>query len=440
MPGKRLHSLQVKTGAVVLLAIGIGIAAFLGIQRAGEYIIQTGYMSEEKCALREQRYLKDFERFVEKEDISSEDTASIKNWCKHKEYVYLLVYKGNKLYYETDGTFLQSYSVDESEEEPDTEKLYPIRLSDGTYGISIIEFSEDRYYNILNIVSLVTAIVLFVSIVLIYNNRIIGRILKLSKYVESVRDGDIKREIEAYGGDELSRLQNDVNDMRESIIMHYEGEQEAIKANNELLTSISHDIRTPLTSLMVYADALAAGQIEDKDDVIRYASICRDKAYQLKDLTDTLFKYFFVYDKREVELNKEVYSASTLLQQLMGEHVVFLQQQGYSINMKQLEKDCMIQTDAAMLNRVFDNVFSNLEKYADKSRQINISEEITGTFLKIQIKNYNTIKIQQAESTKIGLKTCQRIMEILGGDFIHMRNKDSFIIQVIMPIIKGRKI
>jgi signal transduction histidine kinase len=187
---------------------------------------------------------------------------------------------------------------------------------------------------------------------------------------------------------------------------------------------------------MVYADALADSQVDDKQEIIRYASICRDKAYQLKELTDTLFRYFLVYGKQDVELKEEEYDASMLLQQLLGEHIVFLQQKNYLIRTVPLRKDCRIKTDAAMLNRVFDNVFSNLEKYADRSRQINISEEAAGTFLKIQVKNYNAINNERAESTKIGLKTCQRIMEILGGDFIYMRNKDSFITQVIIPVLK----
>ena len=434
MLSKKLNYLQVKTALVVLLAFALGIGGFIGLQRVGDWVIQKKYMSEEKCARRESRYIYDFERFVEDNDLSSQDTLRVKEWCKGKKFVYLLVYKGDNLFYETDGTFLQTYDVGENENYRNSEELYPIRFSDGTYGISIIEFSENKYYDMFTVASLILAIILLITVVLIYNGRIIDRILTLSDAVKAVRDGDLNRELKKFGGDELSQLQNNVNEMRMSIIRHYEGEQEALKANSELLTSISHDIRTPLTSLLVYVDAIADGHLEDPQEVIRYASICRDKAYQLKDLTDTLFKYFLVYGNKGLELKKEEYSAIMLLQQLLGEHIVFLQQKGYLIKTNSLKRDCQIKTDAAMLNRVFDNVFSNIEKYADKERTISVSEEIAGTFLKIQIKNYNTKKTQEAESTKIGLKTCQRIMDIIGGEFKYMRSKDSFIIQVIMPI------
>jgi signal transduction histidine kinase len=436
MLSRKIHSLQFITGVVVLLAFALAIGAFWGLQRMGDWLIQDKYMSEEKCTVRQNRYIHNFEEFINKNSISSTDTLKIKKWCREKKYVYLLVYKGDRLYYETDGNFIQTYDIDESESLSDADDLQPVSFADGTYGISIIEFSEDKYYNLVGIASLIASILLLITIVLIYTGRIIDRILTLSKDVKAVRDGDLKRDMVVSGCDELASLQNDIDDMRKSIIRHYEGEQEALKANSELLTSISHDIRTPLTSLMVYADALADSQVDDKQEVIRYASICRDKAYQLKELTDTLFRYFLVYGKQDVELKEEEYDASMLLQQLLGEHIVFLQQKNYLIRTVPLRKDCRIKTDAAMLNRVFDNVFSNLEKYADRSRQIHISEEDAGTFLKIQVKNYNAINNERAESTKIGLKTCQRIMEILGGDFIYMRNKDSFITQVIIPVLK----
>ena len=76
-------------------------------------------------------------------------------------------------------------------------------------------------------------------------------------------------------------------------------ERAAQEANNQLITSMSHDIRTPLTSLIGYLDIISGHKYKNEQELQKYIGSCSDKAVQLKDLSDKLFQYFLVYNNEE---------------------------------------------------------------------------------------------------------------------------------------------
>lgn len=93
--------------------------------------------------------------------------------------------------------------------------------------------------------------------------------------------------------------------MRCAIKERQQKEEEAGKANRELVTAMSHDLRTPLTSLLGYVDILQMEKGEDRGQQRKYLNSIRDKAYQIKELSDKLFEYFIVYGRKREELEAE---------------------------------------------------------------------------------------------------------------------------------------
>lgn len=434
MPKKKSRSLRLKTGIIVVIALLIGIGSYYFSDFIGNKLIENIYLSEARCDERMESYVDSFRSFVDKNQISSTNLSSIKSWCKSQKYVYISVYSANKLYYETDGNFGEIYNADSQiEYYLDEENAYPIDFSDGMNYVSIIEFSEAPYYTISTYTSLGIAMFIILLIILTYNQGLIRRVIRLSGEVREVCYGNLEKDIFIKGEDELGTLGDDVNEMRRSIIDHYEKEQEALNSNSELLTSISHDIRTPLTALIGYSEMMTDGHSKDCEELTRYANVCKDKAYQLKNMTDSMFKYFLVYGNNEIELDIQRYQLAGLLEQLLGEYTIGLRQKGYIVSSETLKDDCIVDTDVNMLKRVFDNVFSNTERYADKSKEIRVSSVLNGSNIIIQVVNYIEPNCHNPESTKIGLKTCEKIMSLLGGKFETYGDKKTFSANVILP-------
>lgn len=182
-----------------------------------------------------------------------------------------------------------------------------------------------------------------------------------------------------------------------------------------MLTSISHDIRTPLTAMIGFSEMM--DEETDMDFIKQYARICREKAYQLKNLTDQMFRYFLVYGNAEMESRLENYEARTFLEQFLGEYAAALSISGYQVDFQNLEQNCIIETDVALLRRVFDNIFSNIEKYADKKQEITIRVSQENASLIIILENVIDECLDAGESTHIGVKICRKVMDTLGGQY-----------------------
>ena len=204
--------------------------------------------------------------------------------------------------------------------------------------------------------------------------------------------------------------------MRSSMVESLENEKAAINANAELITSMSHDIRTPLTVLLGYIDIMKQST---KDEMMsEYLKSSENTALRLKELSDDMFRYFLAFGGK-IQVDITDYDAKTLFNQLFAEHVLLLEEKGYIVNItdKSIESEMRVMTDAPKTMRVIDNLFSNILKYADIERTIYIKAFSDGKKLIIHVRNYVLKNAGEAESNGIGLKTCKKICEAMGVDF-----------------------
>ena len=197
---------------------------------------------------------------------------------------------------------------------------------------------------------------------------------------------------------------------------------------------MSHDIRNPLTSLIGYLDLLEMQQAQLPEDLRRYVLASRDKAYQLKDLTGEMFRYFLVFSRGEQETHPEPYDAQILCAQLLGECAEELRSRGFDVNLLLLGTPCTVTTDAQMLKRVTDNLLSNIEKYADPAARLTILAEREGERLHVCFANRARRELARVESNHIGLRTCAAILKLLGGEFITHRDGDDFTAEFTLPV------
>ena len=235
-------------------------------------------------------------------------------------------------------------------------------------------------------------------------------------------------------------LADGVNVMRDSIIQKHQSEKDAWEANNQLITSMSHDIRTPLTSMIGYLDIIEGRKYESQEDLERYISSCRDKAFQLKDLSDKLFQYFLVFGNKANDREMEVFDASILFQQLLSEHSAEIISYGYQVEFYFNIPEVQIKADISGLRRLFDNIFSNIMKYADKKEVVCIYAETEADNVKILAINGMPEEAKKVESTRIGLKTCEKICSDLGGDFSYDEQERIFTVRILIPIMPAEEL
>ncbi len=433
------RSLSTKLLLAALLSLLCAMAAYLAVYGIATLFVNRYYMSTDAVAARKAAIYTDFNRFVQNGRITGNDAEALQRFLATEEYASVTVYSTedlaipsvSRLSSQSQG--LQSYAP--AGLSSATGVLYPMRFADGLYYISIADNSRVREDMLNRVVALFVAAVVLVSVLLWYTNHLTSRIIRLSQETATVGAGDLDGIITVDGKDEIAALAADIDGMRDAVIERMGNEKRAWEANSELITAMSHDIRTPMTSLIGYLGLLNTRESLSEEEQKRYLEAAYGKALALKDLTDELFKYFLVFGHSDLKLEREDFDIHMLLMQLMGEAEFDLRD--FSLNVQSidgLEDGLLVNTDAGMLKRVIDNLVSNVKKYADLERPVILLTEEKENAIMITISNGFSNRGSGTESTKIGLRTCEKIMEALGGTFRTVRDEDHFAAEFSIPI------
>ena len=416
---------------VTLAGIVLGALVFLALTQLGGILIRDRYMSEDAVNRRKARLYADFSRYVSAQGVSGRDTAAVARWTASHEYVTIFLFAAGREQQLYAGGMLDPDN--HSGYDPQVHgRLYPIRFSDGLYQVAIGDNSQVRQRLLVSIASFAAAGVCFLLLFMWYTGRLTRRIIALSKEAAAVSAGDLERVIEAPGEDELSALADSVDEMRRSVIERMGNEKRAWEANTELITAISHDIRTPMTAMIGYLGLLCGGT-EDESTKAQLASSAYVKAMELKDLTDQLFRYFLVYGKAELEMEKERFDARLLFGQLLGEMEFDLNDAGYTLRRQDFEGECFITVDPLFLKRVLDNLLSNIKKYADPAEPVEVCMTLENGRLTLRVSNAVAVLQTRKDSTKIGLRTCEKIMTASGGEFKTENDGKRFTAELWLP-------
>lgn len=421
----------------MLAGFAAGVLAYVLVTQAGQWLIETRYMSDAAVQRRSSAAVDDLQTFIRDRGLSSRDTDQIAMWSVEQEDIYILFYKNRHLALEAGWWGIDESARVGSEElsEQSTLRLYPVVFRDGVFQAVVYDFSEATLYNAVQVVAIVLACALFALIMLLYNNRITRAIVAVSCEVQRIGHGDLDTQIDTEGNDEVAQLAGSVDAMRVSLIRKTREEQNALEKNSELITAMSHDIRNPLTALLGYLDLARSGQYASQEELRQYLEASYSRAEQLRALTDELFRYSLVFGGKELALDLQEYDAAILFEQLFFEPILSLEQLGFTVRTMQPELHCRIRLDVPYFRRVSDNLFSNIRKYADPEKPVIIAAlEEEGT---LQLCFSNACKKDPGgvESNRIGLKTCERILSQMGGRLQKYEQDDQFTLELVLPTI-----
>lgn len=155
------------------------------------------------------------------------------------------------------------------------------------------------------------------------------------------------------------------------------------QANKELLTSLSHDVRTPLTSLMGYLEALEEGVYSEEER--KYINIARRKSYDLKRLVDTLFDWFKI-NSNEMQLKCETLDICEQMRQIIIAWLPIFNKNEIQCNVSVPEEELFSMIDQGAFCRVINNVLQNCVDHS-KAKQVDIKVEFINNNIRIVIKD-----------------------------------------------------
>ena len=451
-------TLNLKMGLVLLLAVALAVVLYAVATAVQNYVVNYYYRSEATVEKNVESRYSDLTRDIGLMKIESSDSETLQKWLKNHRYTYIQVWDNKSIAFEG-GWWLNTVKAPESQDVTadqhvvageTNERLSPalfsqdvknriVSFADGDYYVYITVYPEEQFNRIMNFVKVIGAAIIIVGVLLAYTARMTRRMIKLGEEVRAVSGGDLKAVIEPTANDEIGRLAVNVDTMRNSVVTRLLSEKAAWDANTQLITAMSHDIRTPLTSLIGYLDIIESGKYGSEEEEKRYIRSCREKAFQLRDLSDKLFQYFLVFGSSGKEKKLEVYDAGILLQQIISEHAAELMSYGYQIDFEYtIPENVDIAADVSGLRRLFDNVFSNIMKYADRRRHINISAVVQEKLIIVRIINGVLEMSRKVESNNIGLKTCEKICRDMNGTFEYHDDGLLFKVRMTIPVYGGK--
>lgn len=406
------------------------------LSTAGHWAVNTFYMSDAAVGARNQALSLELEHYVTEHTVSSTDYEMIYSWISASD-ADVLIYDGDSVY-EVGSWGYEAIPADEADAQDLAEwgySTFSIDFADGAHRVAIADCSDLGLQDTVRTVTTVASFLVFVGTLLMYTRRISRHLRAFSRDVTAVSRGESDHVDEKRGFTELSGLARDVNHMHDVITERTRSAQDALQANRELITALSHDIRNPLTSLIGYLDLLGMESDSLSETQRKYLSTSAEKADRIRALTDEMFRYSLIFSDEKPPVQLERYDAQILLEQMLGEHAIELESEGFTVRSDALETPCTIEADITMLHRVLDNIFSNIHKYADPAKPVMLAAHVQEDRLHVTVRNalYSTPP-HNVESNRIGLRTCGAIMELLNGTFSAGEDHGSFTVTFTLPL------
>lgn len=273
--------------------------------------------------------------------------------------------------------------------------------------------------------------------------------------INKIRQGEVDYQLDT------EKLHGENLEMAEAVNNIGEGIRNAVatsvkdeRMKTDLITNVSHDIKTPLTSIINYVDLLKRQNIQ-QEPAKGYIEILEAKAHRLKQLTDDLVEVSRI-SSGNIELDNQKLNLTELLNQGIGEFSEKFEQKNLTVIFNELEQPAYIYADSRRMWRVIENLFNNICKYAMPSTRVYLDMQYISGLIEISIKNISerqlNIKAEElterfirgdvartTEGSGLGLSITQSLVEAQGGKFRIYLDGDLFKVMIHFPEYKEPK-
>ena len=317
----------------------------------------------------------------------------------------------------------------------DWEQSYPLVLKDGKMDVVMYLNLTSRYKNAAVVLEVVLCTLLYVFLFTRLNRKMIRYICLLRDQVKILEGGDLDFQISVEGHDELTELAAGMDAMRLAFREQVAQENAAHEANKKLITEMSHDLRTPLTSLLLYTEIVKFKKYQSEEQLMDYLTKIETKANQIKQLSDNLFSYSLSEKERK---NNEI--QRNTLESFFGKSIrdgmEDLEKEGFSFECNMNWESDYVSFRQDYADRIINNIFSNIRKYAEKQVPVHVETTKEDTCLGIMFVNIiRMVDRDTQESNGIGLKSVQSMVEQMGGSCMVEQSDIGFSIMFTLPML-----
>ena len=317
----------------------------------------------------------------------------------------------------------------------------------------IFKFWRIINYDILgNYAHLIIETVLFAGLYLLITYRKSKSLAAIIDETEIMASGDLDRLIEVKSKGDIKNLVENINNISKQLKERTIEERKAQQTKNDLITNVSHDLRTPLTSIIGYLEIIDNDKYKDEVRLRYYVSIAFEKAKALNVLINDLFELTKMQNN-----TINLYKADINLVELLGQIVAGFEYQFKHADMQSRldfsEDKLIVNADAGKLVRAFENLLSNAIKYGKDGFYVDVTTKLEENMAVVQVINYGQAipsidlphifdrfyRVEKSRSSDIGgsglgLSITKNIIELHDGKISAYSNNDKTIFEVKLPV------
>lgn len=415
---------------LLFLAAAVSAVFFAVINTVGDraiysFVTNTDYMDRKNV-----KTVQELQNYITENRVSAGDSEALTEWVKKHPAVMIQIYRNNYIVYDS-----QYPDADLEKEKYDRYgwvPVYTLSFADGDAEAVLYGFYDYQFSNYALIAEIILAFLLFLGIVMLGIRKTIRYILRLSEEIKVLESGGLDCPITVQGKDELAQLAEGLDSMRQSFLRQTEQERQLTLANQRMITEMSHDLRTPLTSIMLYTEILLKNKYRDEEQRVSYIRKIDRKARLLKQLSDHLFEYALVSGETDVPLEGP-FAFKAVFYDLLSDTTTYLEHQGFRVDIEFTWEERYIRVNSDYISRIFDNLASNIVKYADPNLPVRIGSVYSGLDVGVSVRNKKAASEERTESTRIGLKNIQSMMEKMNGKASIEQTEEDFTIILRFP-------
>jgi signal transduction histidine kinase len=262
---------------------------------------------------------------------------------------------------------------------------------------------------------------------------------------EEIVSGNLECRIDESGDQEFKRLAHNINNMKDGFKSSLEKQLKSERLKTELITNVSHDLKTPLTSIINYIDLLKK-ENDGNEEKSAYLDVLEKKSQRLKVLIDDLFEASKM-SSGAVDLNIERVDIAALLRQALGEFDEKIKGSQLTFRANIPIHNVYVDLDGKKTWRAFENLIGNILKYAQPNTRVFIDLIEQGDKILVSMKNVSTYeldfdveeifdrfkrgdKARSTEGSGLGLAIAKSIVELQGGSMFIEIEADLFKVNV----------
>ncbi|WP_078553824.1 sensor histidine kinase [Bacillus alkalicellulosilyticus] len=275
----------------------------------------------------------------------------------------------------------------------------------------------------------------------------VGYFNQILNYAKKLHHGDCMDELPVKGRSVLAQHAAHLNAIKESLKASENEQVKSERLKTELITNVSHDLRTPLTSIITYTELLKNQEV-DEEERQNYIQIIDRKSKRLKSLIDDLFEVSKM-TSGNIELQKQAVDICQLLQQALAEYDETIKKSTLEWRVNKPEHPLVVTVDGQKLWRVFDNLIGNILKYSLENTRVYISVEDTKNSVIITFKNISKYELggnteemlerfkrgdtsRHTEGSGLGLAIAKSIIDLHEGELEIEVDGDLFKVKLML--------